>query len=141
MTSIFTQDTSSQTTGGFTLTRTYNTKDNPNIRFYSKAGIYNSADNTIKFFTNNTDALTIDANQKVICNGSLITNLTYTNIPARPTLATVATSGLYNDLSGRPTLATVATSGLYNDLTGKPTNFQADWNSTLINKPDVFTKI
>jgi hypothetical protein len=39
----------------------------------------------------------------------------------KPTLATVATSGLYSDLSGRPALATVATSGSYTDLSNKPT--------------------
>ena len=39
----------------------------------------------------------------------------------KPSLATVATSGLYSDLSGTPSLATVATSGSYNDLSNKPT--------------------
>ena len=260
MSSIFTQDTSAQDSGGLTFIKNYYTKDYPNISFYSKAGIYNSADNIIKIFTNNIDALTIDANQKVICNGSLITNLdwnkidgkptnfptswdnvsgkpsifatnwdnvsgkpsifptnwdnvaskptyfqtdwdttvlnkpliftqaqtsnifttynviqntqdliSYSKLSGRPSLANVATSGLYNDLSGRPSLATVATSGLFNDLNGrpsvyptdwtnvsgkptnfqsdwnttvinKPTNFQSDWNSTIINRPDIFTK-
>ena len=32
------------------------------------------------FNRNSTDAFTIDANQKVICNGSLITNINYNNI-------------------------------------------------------------
>ncbi len=27
----------------------------------------------------------------------------------------------------------------YGNITGKPTNFQADWNSTVINKPSTFT--
>jgi len=256
--SIFTPDTSIQLTGNATNAITYNTKDNPNIAFHSFAGIYNSGNNVIKIFTNNIDALTIDNNQKVICNGSLITNLDwnkidgkptnfqttwslvdskpsifptnwanvdgkptifatnwdnvaskpsifptnwdnvaskptnfqtdwdttvlnkpliftqaqtsnifttsnviqnlqdfipYSKLAGRPSLATVATSGLYNDLSGRPTLATVATSGLFNDLSGrpsvyptdwtnvasKPTNFQSDWTSTVINKPSLAT--
>lgn len=68
-----------------------------------------------------------------------------TRILNKPTLATVATSGLYSDLTGtptipaaqvpsdwtattgvtrilnKPTLSTVATSGSYNDLTNRPT--------------------
>ena len=151
--SIFSPDTSIQITGDSTLSKTYNTKDNPNLTFHSRAGIYNSADNTIKIFTNNVDALTIDANQKVICNGSLITNINYNNIDGKPTLSTVATSGSYNDLlskptlfsgsytdlTNKPTLATVATSGLYNDLISKPTLFSGSYTD-LINKPDIFTK-
>ena len=39
----------------------------------------------------------------------------------KPSLATVATSGLYSDLTGTPSLATVATSGAYDDLLNKPT--------------------
>ena len=39
----------------------------------------------------------------------------------KPSLATVATSGLYSDLTGTPSLATVATSGDYDDLLNKPT--------------------
>ena len=46
----------------------------------------------------------------------------YSDLSGTPTLATVATSGLYSDLSGTPTLATVATSGAYSDLTGTPTS-------------------
>ena len=37
MTSIFTADASTQGTGGFTNTKTYNTKDNPNMRLFSKS--------------------------------------------------------------------------------------------------------
>jgi len=81
MNSIFNADTSTQGTGGLpTYSRTYSTIDYPITKMYSKSGIYNPSDNVIKFYTNNTDALTIDANQKVICNGSLITNLDYNNI-------------------------------------------------------------
>ena len=111
MTSIFTADSSTQGTGGFTNTKAFNTKDNANIKFFSKSGIYNSGDNTIKIFTNNVDALTIDANQKVICNGSLITNLDWNNISLnKPSFATVATSGSYYDLSGTPNLSVYLTS-------------------------------
>jgi len=170
MTSIFTADSSTQGTGGFTNTKTFNTKDNANIKFFSKSGIYNSGDNTIKIFTNYIDALTIDANQKVTCDGSLITNITYSNITGRPLLATVATSGLYTDLLSKPTnfqadwnstvinipsaLTNISnvfiTSNViqnsvglvnYNNLTGTPTNFQADWNSTIINRPSALTNI
>lgn len=42
-------------------------------------------------------------------------------IKNKPSLATVATSGLYSDLTGTPSLATVATSGDYGDLLNKPT--------------------
>ena len=44
----------------------------------------------------------------------------YSDLSGTPMLATVATSGLYSDLSGTPMLATVATSGLYSDLSGTP---------------------
>ena len=80
----------------------------------------------------------------------------------KPTLATVATSGIYNDLTGKPTipaaqtssdwnsivsptlilnkptLATVATTGVYSDLTGKPalaTVATTGSYSDLISKP------
>ena len=112
MSSIFSADTSTQGSGGLpTFTRTYSTKDYPITQMYSKSGIYNPSDNVIKIFTNNVDALTIDANQKVICNGSLIPNLDYNNITAnKPSLATVATSGSYSDLSGTPNLSVYLTS-------------------------------
>jgi len=45
----------------------------------------------------------------------------WTEITAKPTFATVATTGAYADLTGKPTYATVATTGAYADLTGKPT--------------------
>jgi hypothetical protein len=38
-------------------------------------------------------------------------------------------------LTSKPTLF----SGVYTDLTSKPTNFQADWNTTIINKPTLFS--
>ena len=88
MNSIFNADLSTQGIGGLPIyTRTYPTKDYPITKMYSKSGIYNPSDNVIKFYTNDLDALTIDANQKVICNGSLIANLDYNNISTnKPTL-------------------------------------------------------
>ena len=126
MTSIFTADTSSQTTGGFNVTKTYQTKDTPNIKFYSRSGIYNSADNVIKFFTNYTDALTIDANQNIICNGGSITNLNWNNINGKPSFF----DGTYNSLTGKP--AFYPTDWL-STISNKPSYFQTDWNSTIIN--------
>ena len=60
-------------------------------------------------------------------------------IKNKPSLATVATSGLYSDLSGTPMLASVATSGSYTDLSDTPmlaaVATSGDYND-LINKPD-----
>ena len=50
-------------------------------------------------------------------DGSSLTNISYTNLTNKPSLATVATTGSYNDLTDKPTLF----SGSYNDLTDKPT--------------------
>lgn len=57
-------------------------------------------------------------------------------ITAKPSLATVATSGLYSDLTGTPELAPVATSGRYVDLTGKPATWP--W-SAITGKPTIPT--
>ena len=129
--SIFTPDTSIQLSGNSGVSKTYSTKDNPNLAFHSRAGIYNSADNEIKFFTNNIDALTIDANQKVICNGSLITNLAWGNINGKPTNFQ---SDWNSTIINKPSLF----DGTWNSLSGKPTNFQSDWNSTIINISNIF---
>ena len=100
MSGIFNEDTSTQ--GGTTsfVSTTYNTKENPNIKMKTKCGIYNSGDNVIKIFTNNIDALTINENQKVVCDGSLITNLDYNNINNKPSLF----NGDYNNLYNKPSL-------------------------------------
>ena len=113
MNGYFVADTFSQAgAGGLTaLSAKYSTLSLPSMKFSTKSGIYNSADNVIKIFTNNVDALTIDANQKVICNGSLITNLDWNNITLnKPSFASVATSGSYYDLSGTPNLSVYLTS-------------------------------
>lgn len=71
-------------------------------------------------------------------------------IKNKPSLATVATSGLYSDLTGTPSLAAVATSGDYDDLLNKPTipaaQVQSDWNQAtttavdyIKNKPSLAT--
>lgn len=66
----------------------------------------------------------------------------------KPSLATVATSGLYSDLTGTPSLATVATSGDYDDLLNKPTiptatsdlaNDGSDGTSTYVEASDLAT--
>ena len=126
--SIFSPDLSIQITGDSTLSKTYNTKDNPNLTFHSRAGIYNSADNTIKIFTNNVDALTIDANQKVICNGSLITNITWNNIDGKPT--NFPTN--WDNVSAKPSIFPTN----WDNVASKPTNFQADWLTTVTNRPE-----
>ena len=40
MTSIFTADSSTQLSGGSTNVKTYNTKDNPNMRLFSKSVLF-----------------------------------------------------------------------------------------------------
>jgi hypothetical protein len=54
----------------------------------------------------------------------------------KPSLSTVATSGLYDDLGNKPSLSTVATSGSYSDLLNKPTLFSGNYND-LTNKPSI----
>lgn len=91
--SIFIADTSTQGTGGLTsATFTYPTKTYPNLKMNTNCGIYNSGDNTIKIFTNGIDALTIDASQKVSCDGSLITNVNYNNLTNKPDFSIYLTS-------------------------------------------------
>ena len=113
MGSIFIQDTSTQGTGGLpTYSITYPTKTYPIIKMRTDCGIYNSANNEIKIFTNGIDAFTVDSSQKVICNGSLITNLDWNKIDGKPNFF----SGNYNDLTNKPGLF----DGNYNSLTNKP---------------------
>jgi hypothetical protein len=89
--------------------------------------MYNDSDNVIKIFTNNVDALIINANQQLSGNGTGLTNLNYNAISNKPTNfqtdwnTTVSNkpslfSGAYNDLSGKPSLF----SGVYTDLSSKP---------------------
>ena len=94
MSSIFIQDDSTQGTGGFpSYSITYPTKTYPNIKMRTNCGIYNSANNEVKIFTNGIDAFTVDSSQKVTCNGSLITNLDWNKIDGKPNFF----SSNYND--------------------------------------------
>ena len=140
----FINDASAQTGGSLLSYGTfYSTKTNPSIKLNSKSGIYNDSDNVIKIFTNNTDALIIDASQNISCNGSGIINVNYNNLTNKPTNfqtdwnTTVSNkpslfSGAYNDLSGKPSLF----SGAYNDLSGKPSLFSGVYTD-LSSKPDL----
>ena len=109
--SSFIADTSSQLdnstlTSTFSTTHTTNTAPGINFNitviFDKTSEIYHPSANTIKIFTYNTDALTIDSNQCLYVDATGLTHLQYTNID------------------------------------NKPTNFQSDWNCTIINKPSYF---
>ena len=56
----FPSDGSTQLNNYQTLITTFTTNTTPDINFNGTSGIYNPSANTIKIFTNNTDALTID---------------------------------------------------------------------------------
>lgn len=56
-----------------------------------------------------------------------------TQILNKPTLASIATTGLYSDLIGKPVLASVAISGSYSDLTDKPTLRRSETYSGVTN--------
>ena len=74
----FISDASAQTGGSLLSYGTlYSTKAKPTIKFNSNSGIYNQSDNVVKIFTNNTDVLTIDANQVLSGNATGLTNLNY----------------------------------------------------------------
>ena len=100
-----TNDASTQLSNTITQTTTFTTNTTPEFNFNGTSGIYNPTAKTVKIFTNNTDALTIDSNQCLYGNVTRLTHLQYTNIH------------------------------------NKPTNFQSDWNSTIINKPIIFNLI
>jgi hypothetical protein len=51
------------------------------------------------------------------------------NIDNAGTITATAFSGSGASLTNLP----------YANITGKPTNFQSDWNSTIINKPTIYT--
>jgi len=82
----FINDASAQTGGSLLLFNTfYSTKAKPSIKLNSNSGIYNPSDNVVKIFTNNIDALTIDASQYLTGNGTGLTNLNYGAISNKPT--------------------------------------------------------
>jgi len=83
---IFNNDNSTQLNiGSATFTPSYTTKTAPNLLLNdSSSGIYNPSLNTMKFFTNNIDAFTIDENQCLYGNATGLTNLGYSNIINKP---------------------------------------------------------
>jgi hypothetical protein len=104
MSGIFKIDTSTQ--GGtpiFVPSSYNNTKDNPNIKMKSKAGIYNPSNNVVKIFTNDKDALTINENQNVIFNSNIYigneTGLSYR--PYIPTVPNYITGQIITTFNGK----------------------------------------
>ena len=114
---IFNNDNSTQLNiGSATFTPSYTTKTAPNLLLNdSSSGIYNPSLNTMKFFTNNIDAFTIDENQCLYGNATGLTNLGYSNIINKP-------STFPSD---------------WNTTINKPSTFPSDWNTTM-NKPSTF---
>ena len=93
MSSIFTEDISVQELQlDYTSTEIFNSKDDANLKFFKKSGIYNSSIDEIKFFTNNIDALIIDNNQTVICNNLKSINSIVTSILSNNTDLNITTS-------------------------------------------------
>ena len=80
----FSNDTSAQLNNTITQTTTFTTNTTPDINFNGTSGIYNPSSNTIKIFTNSTDALTIDSNQCLYGNATGLTHIQYTNIDNKP---------------------------------------------------------
>ena len=123
----FPNDNSTQTgIVNVSYTPIYANINNPNILFNDlKSGIYNPSLNTIKLFTNNTDALTIDSNQRLNGNGNGLTNILYSNVINKPTnFQSDWDTTVINKPSTFPST--------WGTLANKPTNFQSDWNTTLI---------
>ena len=87
--------------------------------------IDNSIQSNFSFTTGSTYDGTITSNY--ITN---ISNILQTNINTKQDILTASTSLLGNGAA--------ITNLAYANVTGKPTNFQADWTSTIINKPSTF---
>ena len=97
-------------------------------------GILTVSGNTL--LNNNTTingSLNVSSYTLLNNNTTINGNLNVSGINILTTLSTLF-SGSYNDLINKPTLF----SGSYTDLVSKPTNFQADWLTTIINKPSTF---
>ena len=102
----FIQDNSIQNSTLSSYGLSYSTKAKPTLKLNSNSGIYNPSDNVFKIFTNNIDALTIDANQILTGNGSGLTNVNYDAITNKPDLSTTYSSILnLNNLSTNSTLS------------------------------------
>ena len=107
----FPSDTSTQLNNALSISDNYTSATTPNINFNATSGIYNPSANVIKIYTNNIDALTINASQQLSGNGTGLTNLNYsaiTNLPAN----------FQTDWN--------------TTVSNKPTNFQTDWNTTTV---------
>ena len=68
------------------------------------------------------------SSHKFYVNGSLITTISSTGLSTTGTISGTTFSGSGSSLTDIP----------YANITGKPTNFQADWLTTIINKPSTF---
>jgi len=136
------------TTGSYS-----NLSDRPIIfdgRYVSLTGIptFPFTTSTTHIFNNNTGnvginqvspAYRLDVSGDINFTGNLrkggvIYGGIWDNITGRPSFASVATTGHWDDILGKPQLF----NGNYSSLTNRPTNFQADWNTTVINKPQYF---
>ena len=127
----FPSDTSTQLNNALSISDNYTSATTPNINFNATSGIYNPSANVIKIFTNNTDALTINASQQLSGNGTGLTNLNYSAISNLPTnFQTDWNTTIINKPSNFQ-------SDWNTTIINKPSNFQSDWNSTIINKPDL----
>lgn len=109
----------------------------PSLSAVATSGSYNDLTGRPNLFSGNYNDL---ANKPTIPAAQVNSDWNATTGIARilnkPTLSTVAISGLYSDLSNRPTLSTVATSGSYNDLLNKPNLFSGSYVD-LTNKPTI----
>jgi hypothetical protein len=86
---------------------------------------WRSTDLTIRWETGNVGIGITPQTQKLYVNGSSYINGDST---INGTLTATAFSGDGANITNVP----------YSTITGKPTNFQADWNTTIINKPSTF---
>ena len=103
---VFIEDTSEQSTATISSNPRYTTIASPNTSFNGTTGIYNPSLDTIKIFTNNTDAFTIDNNQCIFGNGTGLTNIGYSNVINKPTYFQ---SDWNNTISNKPDLTVYAT--------------------------------
>ena len=118
----FITDNSTQNSTLSSYALSYSTKAKPTLKLNSNSGIFNPSDNVFKIFTNNTDALTIDANQYLTGIATGLTNLNYNAISNKPSLF----SGVYSDLTGKSSLF----GGVYPDLRGKLSLFSGAYDDS-----------
>ena len=128
----FPSDTSTQLNNALSISDNYTSATTPNINFNATSGIYNPSANVIKIYTNNIDALTINASQQLSGNGTGLTNLNYSAISNLPTNFQTDWN---TTISNKPTNFQTDWN---TTVSNKPTNFQTDWNTTVLNKPSNF---